>query len=476
MSDNKDKDATESSVEFDFDSTVELDLSKLGIATSADEHSLDDDFDETLNGLMEIDELLKEESSPVSETDNHEQELSSEALDFDELNAGIEDLMEPAEEANKNFMGDEYMPETTEKREESDDMFDLDISDLPDEDAEEEEENEFLIKHSASAADERPPLELPNDEEIQPLVELTEEMLDQPEETDDQAISDLADDFLSTRENDLLSEAVNEFAEKNSGIDKTIVNDAETPELTTTETDIISAAATDIDEEEDIPEIEVEAVISPQPETPAVESAEEPVAEPARGGGSNTIPLLFGILGIAIGGFGAWMAFDATGKVADLERRIQTLSAMNNNSQNHDIADIQQRLGKVERRLTGMPTIEAAASLGATSTIESAPLEPVQEPALQLAPITPKTPISSDSSKGDWVVNASSHTNEELATKESARLLNLGLNPEVHTATIKGRTWYRVQITGFASKDEAKAKLRDLQQRLGIKGAWIGKR
>jgi len=472
MSDNRDKDATEPSVEFDFDSTVELDLGKLGLDTSTDKRSLDDDFDETLNGLMEIDELLKEESSPASEPENHEQELSSEALDFDELNAGIEDIMEPAEEADENFMGDESLPETAEKREESDDMFDLDISNLPDEDA--EEENEFLTNHSDPVTDELPPLESPDDEELQPVVELTEEMLDQPEEIDDQAISDLADGFLSTRENDLLSEAVNEFTEKNSGIDKTIVNDAETPELTTTETDFISAATTDIDEEdEDIPEIEVEAVIPPQPETPAVE---EPVAEPVRGGASNTIPLLFGILGIATGGFGAWMAFDANGKVADLERRIQSLSAIDNHSQNHDIADIQQRLGKVERRLTGMPTIEAAAPLGAASTIESAPLEPVkEETVLQLPPITPKTPISSDSSKGDWVVNVSSHTNEELATKESARLLNLGLNPEVHTATIKGRTWYRVQITGFASKDEAKAKLRDLQQRLGIKGAWIGK-
>lgn len=441
MSDNKDKDATESSAEFDSESTIELDISKLGIATSTstDEHSSDNDSDETISDLMEIDE---------------------------------------------NLLGDDYMPETAEKREESDDMLDLDISDLPDEDT--GEEDEFLIKNSTPATDELPLLESPDDEELQPVIELTEEMLDEPENADDQAVKDMVNDLdspeLSTSENDLLSEAINEITEESSITDKATINDTGTPEPATMETNSISAATAaikDVGEEEKIPEIEVEVVIPPEPETTAVEAAEEPVAEPVTkpgSGGSNTIPLLFGLLGIAAGGFGAWMAFDATGKVADLERRIQTLSATDSDSQSRDITDIQQRLGKVERRLTGTPTLEAAAPLGAALAVKSAPSEPAEEAVPQPVPATPQVPISSAPSNGDWVVNISSHAKEELATKENARLQSLGLNSEIHTARVKERTWYRIQITGFASKDEAKAKLKDLKQHSGIKDAWIGKR
>ncbi|NOR73489.1 MAG: hypothetical protein GQ467_06440 [Mariprofundaceae bacterium] len=441
MSDNKDKETTKSPVEFDSESTIELDISKLnsGDPTPTDEHSSDDNPDKTIDGLEEV----------------------------DNLNAGE---------------GDEYMPETAEKRDESDDIFDLNISDLPDEES--GEETGFPAGNSTPATDELPLLESPDDKEPQPVIELTEEMLNEPEGRDDQVAEDIADDLdspeLSTSENDLLSEAINEITEENSVTDKTTANDIETPDLTSSETDSISAAgAGDAGEEEQTPEIDVEVVIPPETETAAVEPIEDPVAEEATksgSGGSNTIALLFGILGIAAGGFGAWMAFDATDKVADLERRIQTLSVADSDSKNHDIADIQQRLAKVERRLTGTPTLEAAAPLGATPAMESTPSEPAEEAISQPVPVTPQTPIASAPSKGDWVVNISSHAKEDLATKENARLQSLGLNSEIHTARVRERTWYRIQITGFASKDEAKAKLKDLQQHSGIKDAWIGKR
>ncbi|MDT8376869.1 MAG: SPOR domain-containing protein [Mariprofundaceae bacterium] len=487
MSDNKDKDATESPVEFDFDSTVELDISKFVNVAPNSTDELPFDEETSIDGLMEIYEHLKKDGTPAIEPDSiHEQDPSHDTVSFDALSADFEDIPDPVEEADENLLGGEYLPETATTREESDDIFNLDISDLPDEDT--GDEDELLAGNANPATGEQPPLESPDDdEEFRPLIELTEEMRYRPEDTDDQAVPDMADDpdapELTTRENDLLSEAVSDFAEKNSGIDKTITNNAETPELTTREINVISAATEttgNIDGEEEIPEIEVEAVFPPQSDTAAAGVAEEPAMDPAAasgGGRSNTIPLLFAVLGIAAGGFGAWMAFDATGRVADLERRIQHLSAANNDSQSHDIADIRQRLDKIERRLTGTPTIEAAAPLGAEpATVQGAAVEPVEEAVLQSEPITPQTPVSSAPPNGDWVVNISSHAKEDLAIRENARLQSLGLNTEIHTARIKERTWYRVQITGFASKDEAKAKLMDLQKYPDIKGAWIGKK
>jgi len=476
MSDSNDKGSTESPADFDFDSTIKLDLSKYSnpAPTSDDESSIDDDFDKTINGLMEIDDLLKEEATTASEPEQQDSTISSDAIDFDELDAGInalsEDLLQPEEESNEGLTGNEFMSEDDEKTKESDDIFDLHISDLPDENSS-DDENEFLINEPAEATQELPLLETgENDstEEDQPVIELTEEMLDEPEEeemfetSDDQAIQELAEELdtseldtpeLSTNENEFLSEAVNEAAAE--------IDEDDVPEI-------------------DVEEIEVEKVNTPQAEvTPVDEPVNEPVAEPAAdapSGGSNTIPVLFGIVGMAVGGFGAWLANDASVKIADLERQIQTISTTGSGSQNRDLADIQQRLGKVERRLTGTPTIQAAAPLGTSNTPvkTEAPAKPAP---VKPAVITPKTPVNSASATDTvWVVNLSSHAKENRATSEQARLSKLGLNAEVHTAQIKGRTWYRVQIIGFTSKDEAKAKLKDVQQRSGVNGAWIGKR
>ena len=74
------------------------------------------------------------------------------------------------------------------------------------------------------------------------------------------------------------------------------------------------------------------------------------------------------------------------------------------------------------------------------------------------------------------MINISSHVNEKAANKEKARLIKLGLSAEVHSATIKNKVWYRVQVIGFATKNEAKAQLRTIEQRTGIKGAWVGKK
>ncbi len=483
MSDSNDKGSTESPADFDFDSTVQLDLSKYTNATpgSVDEGAIDDDFDKTINGLMEIDDLLKEEAESVSRPEQQDSSSSSEAIDFDELNAGIEALTEDftlsSEEDDGSLTGNEFLPENSEQREESDDMFDLDISDLPDDNSS-DDENEFMVKEKTEITQELPILETGDSdtsEEDQAVIELTEEMLDEPEVVADQPEEE---EMFETSDD----QAVQELAEE---LD---TSELDTPELSTTENEFLSEAvkeaAAEVDHKDEIPEIEVEEieveeVAAPQPEVSANEATSNQVTEPVadnRSGGSNMIPVLFGILGMAVGGFGAWTANDASVKIADLERQIQTLSATGGDSNNRDLADIQQRLGKVERRLTGTPTIEAAAPLGTSSTPVKQQ-EPAKPAAAKPAMITPETPVSnSGTTDAVWVVNLSSHAKENLAANEQARLSRLGLNAEVHTAQIKGRTWYRVQITGFASKDEAKAKLKDVQQRSGVNGAWIGKR
>ena len=484
MSDNKDKEATKSSPEFDFDSTVQLDLSKYGNATSTtdDEVSFNTDFDETINGLMEMDDLLEDESLNTNASTDQAQELSSDAIDFDELNAGLdalsEEVMPSAAESDESLFGNEFLVENEESAsDEPTEGFDQTVS-LDSQTS----DNEFLISTGEYESNEFPLLDSADDtpeteakvEEIDdfslstdeietedtessdadtpPVIELTEEMLDEP---DQQHLPELDDEAPVSDETDM--------------------DDAGTPELTTTETNIVSAATAAMREISG--EEENQAYQEPfQPEYAAASPAEPTTT---KGGGSSLLATLFGLMGIAVGGFGAWMAFDATDKITSLERQVQALSSSSGGTQGHNMADVQQRLSKIERRLTGTPTIEAAAPLGnsipeTTETVVEEAAEPV---ATTMPVITPNTVVNKPAAtSGGWVVNLSSHGKADIASIEQDRLKKLGLNAEVHSAVIKGKTWYRIQVVGFASKDEAKAELKSVEQRSGIKGAWIGKR
>ncbi|MDX8402849.1 MAG: SPOR domain-containing protein [Mariprofundaceae bacterium] len=442
----------------DMDSTIRLDLggNQNVVSTSPPGQVTSNEFDKTIDGLTDIEEMLDNESSP--DTTDEEETLSSDEIDFGDLDAGIDalskDLLEPGSEIDEM--------KTVFNIEESSD------SDLSDSD------NEFLLSSSdniSMSTDENkedpltetdPLLDTVDDieldeneaieeskeiEEISPVIELTEEMLDEPEQPLLPELDDLQDSN-----------------EENSG-DEELDSIVETPELTTTETNVLAgatAAIKEITEEEKENAVQEPTVVSEIP-TPVEHS-----------NSSNSLPVFMGIMGIVAGGFGAWTAYDASNRVADLERQIQSLTPAAQSEQTQNIANIQQRLTKIERRLTGTPTVDAAAPLGSTT---SKPEKIMTETKAVVNVITPQTKVVETAAKaGDWVINLSSHVKESLAKREQAHMQTIGVDTQIHTALIKNRTWYRVQVTGLANKGEAKSKLRDIQQKTGIKGAWVGKR
>ncbi|MES0372279.1 MAG: SPOR domain-containing protein [Mariprofundaceae bacterium] len=496
MSDNEDQKTvkfkiTPSTDLLDLDSTIRLDLggNQNVVSTSPSNEITSDDFDKTIDGLMDIEELLNSEdnSEPADEVET----LSTDDIDFGELDAGIDalskDLLEPASETDEFVAGDDSLDDLDKPFDENNEdeaMFDFEATippgesdneidsflsspdDLPivvNEDEEESTETDPLldIVEDIDLNGDETTEEIEQVEEMPPVIELTEEMLDEP----DQPLSPELNDSQDSENNSEGKSDEYEVVEDDG--DLNLENISETPELTTTETNVLADATAAIreiaEEEKEMAVSEDEPTISSPVQTPVEQT-----------GSSSSLPAFMGLLGMAVGGFGAWMAYDASNKVADLERQIMNMSPVAKSDQAQGIADIQQRLTKVERRLTGTPTIEAAAPLGSTA---STPEKAVPETKAVVKVITPQTSLSEAVAKpGDWVVNLSSHAKESLAIKEQARLQKNGLNAQVHTALVKGRTWYRVQITGFAAKDEAKAQLRDIQQKSGIKGAWIGKK
>ncbi len=77
---------------------------------------------------------------------------------------------------------------------------------------------------------------------------------------------------------------------------------------------------------------------------------------------------------------------------------------------------------------------------------------------------------------GAWVINLVSLPSQADADQFSARARSKGVHTEQQNVTVKGKKYWRVQIIGFFSSEEAKSHSNSAKQKLGLKDVWIMKR
>ena len=75
--------------------------------------------------------------------------------------------------------------------------------------------------------------------------------------------------------------------------------------------------------------------------------------------------------------------------------------------------------------------------------------------------------------RGDWVINIGSYRREKIAARKMAEFRKQGVSTELVTATVRGKTIYRVQVPGFVSMAEARDHAGQVQETLGLKETWI---
>lgn len=68
-------------------------------------------------------------------------------------------------------------------------------------------------------------------------------------------------------------------------------------------------------------------------------------------------------------------------------------------------------------------------------------------------------------SSSGWAINVASSPEPEDARRQRQRLADAGYDAVVVPAQVDGQTWYRVQLTGFGSRDEALAQVASLESR-----------
>jgi hypothetical protein len=127
---------------------------------------------------------------------------------------------------------------------------------------------------------------------------------------------------------------------------------------------------------------------------------------------------------------------------------------------------------------TQQPAPDPAPAMEATPRMASLPAAaptPVQQPAEPPQDTAPAAP-SGESGTGQWSINIASYTSQGIADRKLAKFRQQGVDAVQTSATVNGRTIYRVRVTGFANRREAEAEAAVIRSRLGLQETWVTKR
>ena len=147
--------------------------------------------------------------------------------------------------------------------------------------------------------------------------------------------------------------------------------------------------------------------------------------------------------------------------------------ASENNKLKEDIAYLNERL----MRLTDSAAhLENKLEPPAAGKTDSAAASDKIAPKPSTADVAASKPAAKSTGTGAWVINLVSLTSQADADQFSARARSKGVHTEQQNVTVKGKKYWRVQITGFVTSEEAKSYSNSAKQKLGLKDVWITKR
>jgi hypothetical protein len=107
----------------------------------------------------------------------------------------------------------------------------------------------------------------------------------------------------------------------------------------------------------------------------------------------------------------------------------------------------------------------------ATPAVDAAPAA-VDDQVSDAAEPTPV--VAADD--GPWVINLASFPDQDAAQRFAERARSKHISAEQHRVTVKGRAYWRVQVAGFASAQDARAHAGPVQTKLGLKETWVSRR
>lgn len=229
------------------------------------------------------------------------------------------------------------------------------------------------------------------------------------------------------------------------------------------------------------------------------ETSAASVTQPRPGRDVSTMGVAVFALVIAVGA--VWFSTRLNGQVAELSTRLDAVNQTpvvmpgGDPQTQQALASLEQRLGELavlvegpmshmsesakrerEAMLARIDEVEkAVATLRERSAkvVKATPV-PAAPPAAPTTATAPAPAKKSAAPRGNWVVNLASLSDEKSAREELARMKRAGIDAELQTAVSGGKTWYRLRVMGFASREEAQAYGDKVRSKIGGQ-PWVGR-
>lgn len=181
-------------------------------------------------------------------------------------------------------------------------------------------------------------------------------------------------------------------------------------------------------------------------------------------------------------------------RIANITRDLQMLSDLAAGLESRKLASLATSIAIVPAQQqyiirTKPEPLTVARKTPAVTRQASVPAIPTPEPVkvaqtskretLSTAPSKPresvvsKQPAASKPLNRPWTINLISSPDKTYAVRFSDSAQSKGISTKLQEVTVKGTRYWRVQINGFSTQDEAKAYADTIKGKLGLKDTWI---
>ena len=124
---------------------------------------------------------------------------------------------------------------------------------------------------------------------------------------------------------------------------------------------------------------------------------------------------------------------------------------------------------------TPVTSIDAETKANGASTNDT-PLPAVSSKAADMDRqefVVNEQPAVSMNTEGPWVINLVSSSSQADADRMAEKARSVGIQTQQQQVTVKGKHYWRVQITGFATKEQASAYGDTAIAKLGLNDVWV---
>ena len=128
--------------------------------------------------------------------------------------------------------------------------------------------------------------------------------------------------------------------------------------------------------------------------------------------------------------------------------------------------------------LTAMKPDSIAAKAPGSAPSQATRLSQLAAPARPAKPLQAAVKASTHARTGErgaWSINLASYTKQSTADEVRSRFLEKGVAADQVVATVNGKTYFRLRVTGFASRQAALEQSTLIKEKLGLKDAWVTK-